>query len=95
MENGKWKTENGKVKTERFSESSDYSKYSEYSESSDYSDFSESSDSPATPEFSVFRFPLSVSLRQCLYVVDDFLGAGNQVLTEFLEKGLAGAGLHM
>ena len=43
--------------------------------------------------FSVLRFHLR--LRQCLYVVYDFLGAGNQVFAEFLEEGLAGAGLHM
>ena len=45
---GNRKTENGKRKTERFSEYSEFSDYSEYSESSDYS---ESSASPATQSF--------------------------------------------
>ena len=77
------KTENGKRKTERFSEYSDYS------------DYSESSASPATPEFSVFRFHFSVRLSQRLYVVYNGIRAVQQVLAQFLEELLAGTGLYV
>ena len=74
------KSENGKRKTERFS---------------DYSDYSESSASPATPEFSVFRFHISVRSSQRLYVVYNGIRAVQQVLAQFLKELLAGTGLYV
>ena len=82
-ENGKRKGENGKRKSESFLDYSEYSDYSDYSES------------PATPEFSVFRFHISVRLSQRLYVVYNGIRAVQQVLAQFLEELLAGTGLYV